>query len=208
MMFFDPTGRDWYTINKEGTIQLYKKKGNEPFDRLSIVDIGPPDFINSLRINDKSILKGRRNLIEIPSSVNKQDVLNIFFFISDAFIDREWGLYQNKSNYSLITSSNIDNVTSPLENVIWKIHSHSDTAPNDKAELESMGYWPYYDSDFKNGKLINKNAPWYVGSLIPNDLYNLKNTGIPSRVYFPLSGHVYRLNQNSLPSLIETRKRK
>ena len=135
-------------------------------------------------------------------------MLNIFYFVSDAFIDREWGLYQNESSFSLITSSSIDKVASPLGNVKWKIHSHSDTPPNDKAELESMGYWLYYNSDFKNGKLINKNAPWYVGSLIPNDVSNLRNTGIPSSVYFPLSGHVYRLNQNSLPSLVRTRKRK
>ena len=133
-------------------------------------------------------------------------MLDIFYFVADSYGDREWGLYQSGSYYSLITSGSRDHVASPLEKTTWKIHSHSDTLPNDKLELESMGYWPYNDSDFKDGKLINKNASWFEAPAIPNDLYNLKRSKIPSRVYFPLSGHVYQLHTTRLPSIIEKRK--
>ena len=208
MRFVDPRGADWYTINNEGVINHYKERENESYDRLLIVEMGPPDPINSLRINDRGLLSGRSNLKDIPNTVNKQDMLSIFYFVSDAFINQEWGLYQNESGYSLVTSGNHDHVASPFDKDIWKIHSHSDTAPNDKAELESMGYWPYYNSDFIDGKLVNKSAPWYESTIVPNDLNNLRKTGIPSRVYFPLSGNVYQLNKNSLPSIVERRNRR
>ena len=208
MRFVDPRGADWYTINNEGVINHYKERENESYDRLLIVEMGPPDPINSLRINDRGLLSGRSNLKDIPNTVNKQDMLSIFYFVSDAFINQEWGLYQNESGYSLVTSGNHDHVASPFDKDIWKIHSHSDTAPNEKAELESMGYWPYYNSDFIDGKLVNKSAPWYESTIVPNDLNNLRKTGIPSRVYFPLSGNVYQLNKNSLPSIVERRNRR
>ena len=175
MRFVDPRGKDWYTINDEGAIRFYKKTDNETYDRLfKNVDIGPLDLTNSLRINDKSILSGRSSLNEIPSSVSKRDMLSIFYFVSDAYMDREWGLYENDSHFSLISNGSREHVNSPFENVIWKIHSHSDTPLDEKLELESMGYWPYYQSDFKDGALINRNAKWFEAPIVPNDLYNLK----------------------------------
>lgn len=207
MRFVDPEGKDWYTINDEGAIRFYKKRENETYDRLFLnVEFGPLDLTRSLIINDKSILSDRCDLNDIPSSVSKRDMMNIFYFVSDAYMDREWGLYQSDSRFSLITSGSREHVVSPFEKVIWKIHSHSDTPSDDKMELESMGYWPYYLSDFKDGKLINKNAKWSDAPIIPNDLYNLKHSGIPSMVYFPMSGHVYQLKKQSLPAIVERRK--
>ena len=89
----------------------------------------------------------------------------------------------------------------------WKIHSHSDTDPTDRAEIESMGYWFYYETDFQNGKLINKNAQWSEAPYYSTDLKNRINTGVPSMVYFPKSGHIYRINPRTLPTLIETRRK-
>ena len=66
---------------------------------------------------------------------------------------------------------------------------------------------PRYDRDFKEGRLVNKDAQWFESPYYSNDLRNLINSGIPSQVYFPLSGHVYKLNRSSLPTLIEKRHR-
>ena len=130
-------------------------------------------------------------------------------FYGELFLEQEWGLYANGVHYAIATANKIDAVESPLEDVIWKIHSHSDTPPTDREEIRSMGYWFYYEDQAFNadGKLINKRSPWYEANPKPNDLYNLRNhSSISSRVYFPRSGHVYKMNKNSLPSLVETRK--
>lgn len=210
MKFVDPEGTHWYTINENGEIQMLMERDNEQYDRLFLYDkqIGPPNLFSSIVVNNQDILRGRSFLQDVPQSVSIQELLNIFFFVSDAYLDREWGLYSDGEFCSLVTSGNRSHVKSPFEQVVWKIHSHSDTLPDDRSEIESMGYWFYNDKDFLNGKLINKNAQWYESNYYNNDLRNLINTGMSSKVYFPLSGHVYRLNSNSLPSLIETRTKK
>lgn len=88
------------------------------------------------------------------------------------------------------------------------MHSHPNTPPNDREEIESMGYWFYDDRPFKDGKLIDRSAPWYETTIRPNDLTILRDTKIPSLVYFPSSGHLYKLNRDTLPVLVRTRQKK
>ena len=210
LLFIDTNGMDWYSINSNGDVEFIEEREDEFFDMLFLsFEMGPPDYTRSIKVKDRSILKSMSNAQYVPYSASVKDLRNIFFFVSDSFMEQEWGLYSNEESYAIVTSHSHDHVSSPFENTKSKLHSHSDTAANDRAEYESMGYWFYYDYDFSDtGKLLNKSANWYGAPPIPNDYYNYNNTGIPSQVYFPKSGHVYQLNKNNLPTLIETRRRK
>ena len=204
----DHDGMDWYTITQTGEFHLIENRPNEGFDRLFVdFTMGPPDLTTSLIIQDKSILPSLSKAQMASYSVNKTEMENLFYFAADAFREQEWGLYANGERYAIATANKIDQVKSPIENITWKIHSHSDTMPNDKEEIQSMGYWFYYENQAFNakGKLIDNSSPWNEANLLPNDLHNLKESSIPSFVYFPKSGHVYKMNKSTLPTIVKTR---
>ena len=205
LLFIDPNGMDWYTINCDGDVELIEKREDESFDMLFLsFEMGPPDFTRSIKVKDRSILKSMSNAQYVPYSANVEDLRNIFFFVSDSFMEQEWGLYSNGESYAIVTSHSHDHVASHFENTNNKLHSYSDTAANDKEEYESMGYWFRNAKDFSDtGILLNQSADWYGANLIPNDYYNYKNTGIPSQVYFPKSGHVYQLRKRVFQSLLK-----
>jgi hypothetical protein len=167
----------------------------------------PPDMTTSIIVRDREILSSLSESQRASYSVSHNDIEKIFYFVADSFMEQEWGLYTNGEKYAIVTSGSSKEVGSPFENTTWKIHSHSDTQPTDKDEIQSMGYWLYYENRAFNaaGKLIDNSSPWYVANRTPNDLDNLKESKIPSIVYFPISGHVYRMNENTLPTLLKTR---
>ena len=207
----DPEGTDWYIISQSGEFRIIENRPTEDFDRLfADFFMGPPDMTTSIVVRDKTILSSLSELKRSPYSVSHNDIENVFYFAADVFIGQEWGLYSDGKQYAIVTSGSKEAVESPLENTIWKIHSHSDTPPNDKEEIQSMGYWFYYENQAfgADGKLKDKNSPWFVASKRPNDLSNLRESGISSYVYFPLSGHTYKMNKNTLPSLVNIRHKK
>ncbi|MCR5277366.1 MAG: RHS repeat-associated core domain-containing protein [Bacteroidales bacterium] len=100
MKFVDPEGTHWYTINENGEIQMLMERDNEQYDRLFLYDkqIGPPNLFSSIVVNNQDILRGRSFLQDVPQSVSIQELLNIFFFVSDAYLDREWDYIQMENS--------------------------------------------------------------------------------------------------------------
>ena len=205
----DQGGEDWYSVNESGEYVLIESRPDDNYDRLfTTFEMAPPDFTNSIIIRDRSILPSLVSSNRISSSSNCRDIENIFFFLADSFNEIEWGLYTDGVQYAIVTAHSNSHVSSPFNNTIRKMHSHPNTPPNDREEIESMGYWFYDDRPFKDGKLIDRSAPWYEATIRPNDLTILRDTKIPSLVYFPFSGHLYKLNRDTLPVLVRTRQKK
>ena len=206
----DFDGMDWYTITQTGEFHFIENRPTEDFDRLFVdFTMGPPDLTTSLIIQDKSILPSLSMTKRASYSVNKTEMENIFYYVADSFMEQEWGLYSNGKQYAIATLGAHDKVESPFDNTIYSMHSHSDTPPDDRSEIESMGYWFYYENLAfnENGKLINKSSPWFEANLLPNDLHNLRESGISSYVYFPKSGNVYKMNKSTLPTIVKNRQK-
>ena len=137
----DFDGMDWYTITQTGEFHFIENRPTEDFDRLFVdFTMGPPDLTTSLIIQDKSILPSLSMTKRASYSVNKTEMENIFYYVADSFMEQEWGLYSNGKQYAIATLGAHDKVESPFDNTIYSMHSHSDTPPDDRSEIESMGY--------------------------------------------------------------------
>ena len=211
----DPTGEAWYIINSSGYITIFDNREGkeEDFDVLfHLQSDGSIDPHNALKVYDQSILSQLTNDSETGISSNYSDLLNVFYHAAD-YSNVEWGLYSSAEGHILRTDHSLGEVTEPASlagNLIAKIHSHPETAPNTKAEYDTMGFWLSKNNYDNWGNLIpgrklvkeNETGDWqnYINQ------YNIwGNKALRSRVYFPQSRRVYQINYNSKPSLIQTR---
>ena len=211
----DPFGETWYMINSSGYITIIDNREGkeEDFDVLfHLQSDGSIDPHNALKVYDQSILSQLSNNSETEISSNYSDLLNVFYYAAD-YSNVEWGLYSSDKGHILRTDHNIEEITGPASlagNLKAKIHSHPETAPNTKAEYDTMGFWLSKNNYDNWGNLIpgrklvkeSETGDWlnYI-----NQYNTIGNKATKSRVYFPQSRRVYQINYNSRPSLIQSR---
>ncbi|MCQ2115200.1 MAG: hypothetical protein MJZ07_03250, partial [Bacteroidales bacterium] len=201
--YFDPDGRDWYSVDDTGAIVFIEEHKEEPFDRLyaysSTNSYSEQKF---LKVRDTNILPSLVNGGRAPKDVCRIDIENVFYFAASVFFQSEWGLYLNDREYALVTNKKRSGVSDPLNKTVWKMHSHSDELDNEKAELESMGYDFYYASSFdsKGHYIGSGTCDWCESPYYNNDVSEYIRSGVTSIVFFPFSGRKYAINKSRIPT--------
>ena len=96
MNFVDPDGMDRYTIDVNGTINLFQKTDDDFDEVFAEWGEGPlNENAAHVRVNDKSILPSMAQGNNPSGGSSRQDMKNIFKFAADVFNNQEWGLYYN-----------------------------------------------------------------------------------------------------------------
>ena len=204
------TGDITYTIDEDGTVELYQETDDD-YDQLYVCwGEGPLDQnANSIIVNDKTILESMSKGKMLSSSTDKDQMRNIMHFAADNFSKQEWGLFYNDKNCELVTQGKSCRVKTSLEDVTWKEHSHPNAESSTKAELYSMmGCWLPEDcytaaGDLKKGVALSKLE---LELNTRSDCYKVKNNNGPwvrSQVYMVKSGRTYVISPLGFPILMK-----
>ena len=189
IMFIDPDGRDDYSINENGEIQLFRKT-NDKFDRLGTLnEDGSFNENNLVKLYDQTLLPGISANSEAYTSSQGDNVVNftigkygretakLFLFAAEnsnvewnfcAFFAggyRRYGVSTSHSDQSVLAAHKTDMLSISEHDLLFNIHSHCRENGTPGANLtDQNNLYTMYKNCVKEGVRVPLHYVYHVDS--------------------------------------------